>query len=82
MDADIRHLLGQRGTVDTDDTVAVTGEFSVIQIIEEAIFTALTEEEGGGSGSLVGPTHPQDRLLWGRFTGYTLASGQVRAYKR
>lgn len=78
----MRHLLGQRGTVDTDDTVAVTGEFSVIQIIEEAVFTALTEEAGAGSGSLVGVTHPQDRLLWGRFTGYTLASGQVRAYAR
>jgi hypothetical protein len=82
MDADLRHLLGQRGTVDTDDTVAVTGEFSAIQIIEEAVFTALTEEAVTGSGSLVGPTHPQDRILLGRFTGYTLASGQVRAYNR
>ena len=82
MDADLRHLLGQRGTVTTDDTVAVTGEFSAIQILEDAIFSAVSEEDATGSGDLLTITHPQDRVLFGRFTGYTLASGTVRAYKR
>lgn len=80
MDADLKHLLGQRGTVTTADTAAVVGDFSAIQILADAVFTAVSEE--AATGSLLVMTHPADRILFGRFTGYTLASGTVRAYAR
>ncbi len=79
MDADLRHLLGQRGVVNTSDTTAVTGEFSCIQITADAVFTAITEEDATGT---VATDWNKGEFIFGRITGYTLASGSVRAYKR
>lgn len=69
---------GLGGTRNTIDTVAVTGEFSAIQIIQDAVFTSLTEP--GATGSLTGKILPAGLTLFGRFTGYQLTSGVVRAY--
>lgn len=77
MDADLRHLLGQRGVVNTSDTSAVTGNFSCIQIVEDTVFTSLTEEEATGS---IATTWTAGSFIFGRITGYQLASGKVRAY--
>lgn len=78
MDADLRHLLGQRGTVNTANTSAVTGEFSCIQVMEDAVFSAFTEENS--TGVVTSITFTAGAFLFGRITGYTLASGKVRAY--
>lgn len=78
----VRDASGRLGTVNTSDTVAVPaptqGEFSAIQIINDAVFTSLTEP--GATGSLVGKTILAGTVLYGSFTGYQLTSGVVRAY--
>ena len=73
-----RDASGRLGTTNTKDTVAVTGEFSAIQVISDAVFTTLTEPSA--TGSLTGITIPAGVTLFGRFTGYQLTSGVVRAY--
>ena len=80
MDADLRHLLGQRGTVNTADTTAVTGEFSAIYVREDCVFSAFTEENA--TGTITSDTWEKGEWIFGRITAYTLASGKVRAYKR
>jgi hypothetical protein len=80
MDAELRHLMGQRGTINTADTTAVTGrEISCIQIVEDAVFTSLTEENATGT---VATDWPAGSFIFGRITGYQLTSGKVRAYLR
>lgn len=80
MDADLRHLLGQRGTINTADTNAVTGvEVSCIQVVEDAVFSSFTEE--GATGSIA-TAWTAGSFIFGRITAYTLSSGKVRAYLR
>jgi len=80
MDADLRHLMGQRGTINTANTTAVTGvEVSCIQIVEDTVFTSLTEENATGTAHL---TWLRGEWIFGRITGYQLTSGKVRAYNR
>lgn len=69
---------GLGGTTNTSNTTAVTGEFSAIQVISDAVFSSLTEP--GATGSLTGITISAGVTLFGRFTGYQLTSGVVRAY--
>ena len=72
--------MGQRGAINTADTTAVTGvEVSCIQIVEDAVFTSLTEE---GSTGAIHLTWERGEVIFGRITGYQLTSGKVRAYLR
>jgi hypothetical protein len=80
MDAELRHLMGQRGTINTANTTAVTGvEVSCIQIVEDTVFTSVTEENATGA---IATAWPAGSFIFGRITGYQLASGKVRAYLR
>lgn len=80
MDADLRHILGQRGTINTANTTAVTGvEISCIQMVEDTVFSSFTEENATGS---IATTWSAGSFIFGRITGYTLTSGKVRAYLR
>lgn len=62
----------------TANTAAISGSFRAIQIVNDAVFSLLTDT--GSTGSLVGVTIPAGLILFGNFTAYTLTSGVVRAY--
>lgn len=71
---------GSSGTiVVTTNTTAVSGTFSAIQILEDTIFSSLTEIGVSGQ-SMTGFTLLAGTTIFGRFTAYTLTSGKVRAY--
>lgn len=71
--------MADSGVITTTDTTAVSGKFSAVQVIEDAVFSAFTET--GGTGSMTGFTLTAGLVIYGRITGYTLTSGKVRAYK-
>jgi hypothetical protein len=75
---------GEAGSVFCKTTNAVTAPpnvaFHAIQIVSDAVFSALT----GGSitgDSIIGTSIPSGQILFGNFTGFTLSSGAVIAYK-
>ena len=81
--------LGQAGCLFEDGLNAITGKSIVaIQFLEDATFSALLPESSddigtlGGNGDAVdsGNTFPQGVTIFGRWTGFTLASGSVIAY--
>jgi len=62
----------------TTGTAAVTGKFTTITVLSDAVFTSLTRANTTGSlGSLAVPAGVS---LFGDITGYQLASGAVIAY--
>ena len=62
----------------TTNTTPVVGNFQEIHIFEAATFTALVEENKTGQ-AMTGFAIAAGVVLKGQFTGYTLASGKVRA---
>lgn len=67
------------GVVTTTDTSAVTGEFTAITILADAIFSTFTERNA--TGAMTSITIPAGVTIFGSITAYTLTSGKVRAYK-
>ena len=81
--------LGQGGCLFEDGTSAISGKKIVaIQFVSDATFTTLTPEDAnyigtsGGNGDAIDSanTFPQGVTIFGRWTGFTLASGSVIAY--
>jgi hypothetical protein len=79
--------LGQLGCILEESIDPVTGTFVALQFLEDTVFTTLTPESSifigtsGGSGDSVSSnTFPQGITVFGRWTGFTLASGSVIAY--
>ena len=79
--------LGQVGCILEEGITPVSGTFVAFQFLEDTVFTTLTPESSsfigtsGGSGdSVTGNTFPQGITVFGRWTGFTLASGSVIAY--
>ena len=72
--------LGQRGFVYVGDTTATTGNFAAIQILADAVFSALSALNST-VGGLVGATLTAGTIIYGPFTSFTLTSGKVIAYK-
>lgn len=81
--------LGQAGCLFEDGVNAITGKSIVaIQFLEDATFSALLPESSdyigtaNGNGDAVDSsnTFPQGVTIFGRWTGFTLASGSVIAY--
>ena len=72
--------LGQRGFVYVSDTTATSGNFAAIQVLEAAQFSALAALNST-VGGLVGITLTAGTIIYGPFTGFTLNSGKVIAYK-
>ena len=68
---------GSSATI-TTGTTAVTGTFSAITVLSDAVFTSLTR--ANTTGSLGATTVPAGVTLFGTITGYQLASGAVIAY--
>ena len=83
--------LGQAGSILETGTSAVSGkEIVAITFLEDSVFSVLTPESGtnlyigtsGGNGDAIDSsnTFPQGVTVFGRWTGFTLASGSVIAY--
>jgi|TARA_R100000734_G_C3209144_1_gene24961 hypothetical protein len=81
--------LGQAGCLFEDGTDAITGKKIIgIQFLEDTTFTTLTPDSSsyigtsGGNGDAIDSsnTFPQGITVFGRWTGFTLASGSVVAY--
>jgi hypothetical protein len=73
-------FIGTFGAVNETGTTPVSGQFDAIQILNDTVFAALEETDSGGDAP-TGITIPAGLTLYGRFTGFTLTSGAVRAYK-
>jgi len=73
---------GHDGSKFISDTTATTPAeglvFTVVQVIEDAVFITLT---GNMSGSIAGVTFSAGTAFCGRFSAVTLASGKVIAYQ-
>ena len=76
--------LGQAGCLFEDGTDAITGKKIIgIQFLEDTTFTTLTPDSSsyigtsGGNGDAIDSsnTFPQGITVFGRWTGFTLASG-------
>lgn len=73
-------LLGQLGSTCFDDVTSRTGRWFAIQIIEDVIFTTLTDASRDGA-VITGMTFAAGTVIYGRFTTIELASGSCIAYK-
>ncbi len=63
-----------------NDTTATTGSFGAIQIITDAVFSAITAPEYTDASDLTTITISAGTVLYGRFTAFTLTSGVVVAH--
>lgn len=71
---------GFNGAVTETGTTAVTGDFSHIQVLADAVFATFTERLGSGD-AMTGFTIAVGTVITGRISAFTLTSGKVRAYK-
>ena len=77
-----KQSFGQAGATFESGTTAVTGEFCAILIVADAVFTVLTWAEQDGDDMSTGTvTFPAGVTIYGEISAFTLASGQVLAYK-
>lgn len=74
----VKDQSGNTGARTVTNTTAQTGYFTSITILEDANFSAFTEENA--TGTMTGFTVPAGVTLFGVITAFTLASGKVRAY--
>jgi len=74
-----KQLFGAAGCVNETGTTAVTGEFCKIVCLTATTFAALSDDLATGD-ALTGIALPAGTELVGRFSGFTLTSGAVRAY--
>ncbi len=70
---------GLAGVMVTTNTSPVSGQFTIIQVLEDANFSAFSEAGASGQ-AMTGFVIPAGVAIFGRITGYTLASGKVRAH--
>lgn len=68
------------GGVVIDDTTATTGDFGAIQVINDAVISAITMPDFTNSSGLTTITLTAGTVLYGRVTSITLTSGVVIAY--
>ena len=80
--------LGQLGSILELSTTAVSESIVAIQFLSDSVFTTLTPESvayvgsSGGAGDNVGSTvFTAGMTIYGRWTGFQLASGSVIAYR-
>ena len=77
-----KQSFGEAGATFESGTSPVAGEFCAILIVADAVFTALTWAEQDGDDMSTGTvTFPAGVTIYGQITAFTLASGQVLAYK-
>jgi hypothetical protein len=73
---------GQSGLTNFNDTTSRTDKWFAIQVINDAVFTTLTELGADGTADYTtGITYSAGLIIYGQFRTIKLASGAVRAYK-
>lgn len=75
-----KQAFGASGFVYTDDTNPVTGEFTVIDILEDTVFSAITAPNASGT-ALTSRSWKRGDKIYTKVTAYTLTSGEVAAYR-
>jgi hypothetical protein len=76
--------LGQRGFDYVGDTTAMVANYASILTLANTQFTALSSLNSDftpNAANFYALTIPANITLYGPFTGFTLASGKVMAYK-
>ena len=68
------------GGVVVNDTTATTGRFGAIQVINDAVFSAITAPDYTNATDLTTITIVAGTVLYGRITAFTLTSGVVIAH--
>ena len=71
---------GGAGCVYETGTTAITGDFCVIDCLTATTFALITNTLGSGD-AITGIAFPAGTQLRGRFSAFTLTSGEVCAYK-
>jgi hypothetical protein len=74
-----KQQFGQAGSVNESGTTAITGDFCAIQILNDAVFSLITDSLASGD-AITTLTLPAGLVIYGKFTAFTLTSGAVRAY--
>lgn len=68
------------GTV-INDTTATTGNFGAIQVVKDAVFSAITLPQYTNASDLTAITLVAGTVIYGTCTAFTLTSGVVIAHK-
>lgn len=80
MDTELLNLqLGQTISEYINDTVAHNGKWRLIHVLNDTVFTTLTDSKVNGN-DIVGDSIKQGTVLGGDFTAIKLTSGIVKAY--
>lgn len=73
--------LGEKGADLIADTDPHTGNWCALAVVEDCVFTSLTDTTLTVEGTIGSITFPAGFVMGGGFTGLELASGTVWAYK-
>jgi hypothetical protein len=70
------------GNITITGTTLKRGKWGAIQILADAVFSTLTDDENDSNGdsNTSGITYPAGTVIYGHFTEIKLTSGKVRAY--
>tara|TARA_R110000782_G_scaffold218500_4_gene305901 strand:+ start:200 stop:457 length:258 start_codon:yes stop_codon:yes gene_type:complete len=69
-----------QGGVVVNDTTATTGNFGAIQVVNDAVFSAITLPEYTNASDLQTITLVAGTVIYGTCTAFTLTSGVVIAH--
>ena len=72
--------MSHQGGVVINDTALTAGQFGAIQVINDAVLSALVAPEYTNSADLLSITLSAGTILYGTFTSVTLTSGVVIAH--
>jgi hypothetical protein len=72
---------GADGGVVVNDTTATTGNFGAIQVVNDAVFSAITLPQYTNASDLTSITLAAGTVIYGTCTAFTLTSGVVIAHK-
>ena len=77
----LESYMGNKGSTEITGTGAVTGNFTAIHIIADAVVAAQTDASGTTNADLTAYTViKQGTTLYGRWTSITLTSGEAIGY--
>ena len=69
-----------QGGVVINDTTATTGNFGAIQVVNDAVFSAITLPDYTNATDLTSITIAAGTVIYGTCTAFTLTSGVVIAH--
>lgn len=75
-----KNSLGLGGVIVETGTTPITGNFSRIEVLTTATFSAFAENNAAGD-AMTGFAIAAPAIIRGNITSFTLTSGAVRAYR-